>query len=252
MTARSRNSDEKTASPKYMREFSEYHYSLDNGDPEGIAALGERIYAAVCRRDVLPPGFFLLDFGADCGSRELRQGMVELVRALDRHHRDVTGFRLRPRSMARFDQQNSTRPHRDGAPDDSLLVLGYEPTPVHSELRMADYSAWAAEHQISPAEFLERHNPMYQSNDALLEPYTTTLKAFQPRHYQLLVINNSCGPLDGEHQQGVLHQATIDDPSEEHLRVVNSITVSSLPESAADPVSAGEAEQFLETDHLSG
>ena len=35
-------------------------------------------------------------------------------------------------SMARFDQQETTKFHLDGAPAESLLMLGYEPSKIRS------------------------------------------------------------------------------------------------------------------------
>jgi len=42
------------------------------------------------------------------------------------------------RSLARFDQQETTKFHLDGAPEQSMLVLGYEPSRVQSRLPTAD------------------------------------------------------------------------------------------------------------------
>ena len=42
--------------------------------------------------------------------------------------------------MGRFDSQTTTKFHLDGAPDEAFLMLGYEASPVRSELAIADYS----------------------------------------------------------------------------------------------------------------
>ena len=46
----------------------------------------------------------------------------------------------------------TTRPHRDGGPDECLLLLGYEPSSVPAELRMADYSRCAHGLGLTPGE----------------------------------------------------------------------------------------------------
>ncbi|WP_156345023.1 hypothetical protein [Verrucomicrobium spinosum] len=63
--------------------------------------------------------------------------------ALSRLYGQQFGEPLEYVSMGRFDQQNTTRLHLDGAPARSFLMLGYEPTSVRSEFCIADYSRCA-------------------------------------------------------------------------------------------------------------
>lgn len=41
--------------------------------------------------------------------------------------------------FTRFDQQVKTKPQRDGSPEESLLMLGYEPSLIETRPEMSDY-----------------------------------------------------------------------------------------------------------------
>jgi len=92
-------------------------------------------------------------------STELRRAMLDVVFAFNR---------LSPRPfvverVGRFDQQVSTRFHRDGAADVSLLLLGYEPTTVESQLFLHD--PFRAAGEGSAFEYLRRNKPMTKEGD---------------------------------------------------------------------------------------
>lgn len=152
-------------------------------------------------------------------------------------------------SAARFDQQETTRLHRDGGPDESLLLLGYEPSVVVSEIALADYSCCAFDHGLTPTEFLEKHNPMFRAGEQLLQAYTTKVACFSPDRYQLVVINNSVTALapDQLAWQGVLHTATIPRPNGAARRVVNSMMLASVAPGTPEVVSQPELDTFLTT-----
>lgn len=94
--------------------------------------LAQYVYSQVCRFDFIAPGFCLLDIGAGVDSHTLRSLMVSLKERLS----EINVERVREpfvfRSMGRFDQQETTKFHLDGAPDQSLLILGYEPSKIRS------------------------------------------------------------------------------------------------------------------------
>src|SRR5262245_32148457 len=125
------------------------------------AGLAGRVAPAVFRTDFEAPGWALLDLGLGLEPRAFRGLLVALGEALAGLYQAQFGGRLSWVSLSRFDQQNSTRPHRDGGPDASLLVLGYEPTEVPSRLWLLDYSKAAHERGITPAEFLDCCNPAF-------------------------------------------------------------------------------------------
>jgi len=205
-----------------------------------------------CRSDFRAAGFSLLRLGAGWESRRLRGLMLEILDGLSVLSKAEEKTPLSALSMSRFDQQSSTKPHRDGGPAESLLLLGYEPTPIESRLFLADYSVCADKMGLTPAEFLTRHNPMFPSGGELLAEYTTHLREFDPHQAQILLINNSMAELGGEGAgwQGVLHQAEIPEPREGVSRVVNSIQIAKTGQSDSTPVTPQERDRFLNDDAL--
>jgi hypothetical protein len=152
-------------------------------------------------------------------------------------------------SLGRFDQQTTTKLHRDGGPDQSLLVLGYEQSEIQSELAIADYAWCAYDMGLSPEVFLTVHNPMFAQGEELLRPYTWKVDGFSNRHAQIVVINNSITPYSpvANAWQGVLHTATIPHPSGDLRRVVNSSMIVPVARGTAGVVTEREVEEFKDT-----
>jgi hypothetical protein len=142
----------------------------------------------------------------------------------------------------------TTKFHLDGAPPESLLVLGYEPSTVRSVVRMADYSRAAHDLGISPEEFLDRHNPMFTASEKLLQPYVAEITAPPAGAARLVLVNNSNMPFDGISSQGVLHQATIPAPDPAQPRIINSVMLAT----DGGNVSEYSLETFLTTREISG
>jgi hypothetical protein len=223
-----------------FRPASEYLAAAGEGcDVQQLTSI---LFQQTCRVGFRAAGFSLLSLGPDWGSRPLRRLMLDVLEELSNLCQSRQGKPLHALSMSRFNQQATTKPHRDGGPAESLLLLGYEPTPVESQLRLADYSLCARDLGLTPAEFLDRHNPMFHSGASLLADYTTHVTEFNSRQYQILLINNSSADYDEIHPrwQGVLHQATIPLPQEDALRVVNEIS----------PITPDERRLFLVDDAL--
>lgn len=222
---------------------------------DDLEELSLKVYEAVFKTDFSRPGFFLIRLEGVEGSRAERRFMVALKESLSsrcmadpRFQFDLDYF-----SINRFDQKNSTKPHRDGAPERSILLLGYEPTPVKSVLTMADYSRVAYKLGLSPEQFLEEFNPMYEKGRELLASHTAELCDFDNNCYQVMVINNSCQLyVEGVNNWlGVLHCAEIEDDGISS-RVVNSLSLA--PSGAAsdrDDLKAS-LEHFLDADSLMG
>lgn len=210
----------------------------------GIAAEVER---RVCRISLDVLGFCLIDLGG-ADSLALRQAMFDLKDALAARRRASSGQDLVFLSAARFDQQVTTKFHRDGGPDEYFLMLGYEPSAVAAELAIADYSRCAFNLGITPAEFLARYNPMFRAGATLLEPYITRLTDFHHDRANIVLINNSMAAFDPACPawQGVLHTAVIPHPDERHRRIINSTMLAPAP--AGDPEPLGdELAVFLTT-----
>ncbi len=160
-----------------------------------------------------------------------------------------TGRRLLFRSMARFDQQETTKFHLDGAPDQSMLMLGYEPSQVHSRLFLADYTRAAFDFGITPQQFLQDYNPMYRRGDELLGRYVTELPQPESGRARILLINNSSLPFTEARTNplGVMHKAVIIMPNEAERRIVNSTML--VTEGAE--IAAEKREEFVRTDKIS-
>ncbi len=228
-------------------------YRITTTEPR-FAEIAEELFPLVCRFDFNTPGFALVDLGADFGSRNLRRAMVAMIAEFDRLFQAVNGRQLAMRSLTRFDQQTTTKPHRDGSEEESVLVLGYEATPIESRLFMSDFSVCAGSEGLYPAEFLEKFNPMYSRGAKLLAPFTTELTAFDPSHFQIVLVNNSSanGRLDGKTLQGVLHHADVPHPRTDAQRIINSIVLTPGPiDSKEKPLPIEERQRFLESNELS-
>ena len=194
-------------------------------------------------------GFCLLNAGSELGSQGLRRLMVRLKQEMAAIHEARTGRTLIYVSAARFDQQTTTRPHLDGGPAESFLMLGYEPSAVRSELEISDYARCAHDLGMTPQQFLARHNPMFRSGIELLRPYTTRIPCFSQPNYQIVCINNSSSPYSADRTtwQGTLHTATVVDPDEGQRRVINSTMIASVPLGTPESVSAAELDEFQRT-----
>jgi hypothetical protein len=233
-----------------FRKASEYLATF--GEWEDVPALAANLFRQACRSGFQEAGFSLLKLGENTGSRALRRLMLDILDQLSVLCQSRRGPSLQALSMSRFNQQTTTKPHRDGGPAESLLLLGYEPTPVASQLCMVDYSLCAHEMGLSPMEFLDRHNPMFSQGADLLADFTTELAEFDSRQFQILLINNSSAEYDESppRWQGVLHQATIPHPRVDALRVVNSIQLTLQSSGESVPITPEERSQFLVDDAL--
>jgi hypothetical protein len=213
-------------------------------------ATATEVFRRVWRFDFGRPGFCLLDLGAAKDSNAFRSQMLALKEWLS----DVSAHRIGKSlvyvSMARFDQQKTTRFHMDGAADESLLMLGYEPSAVRSRLFLADYSRCAFDLGITPKQFLRDFNPMHGRGESLLTRYVTELPPPRERHWRILLLNNSSLPSTSENTKplGVLHKAEIQNPTDCERRIVNSIML--IP-GTRDEVDRDQQAEFVTTDAIS-
>lgn len=212
-----------------------------------VGAVAIDIYRRTCRVDFDSPGFCVLNLGDQIDSQRLRQIMVDLKREMASIHESNTGKTLAYLSAGRFDQQQTTRPHLDGGPDECLLMLGYEPSAIDSELEIYDYGKCAFHHKLSPKMFIAKYNPMFSTDQDILRPYCTPVACFSKSDYQIICINNSCAPYSESQPawQGNLHKATILTPDESKRRVVNSTMIASLPAGTPDAINGEELNHFI-------
>lgn len=227
-----------------------YHSTLEQLPTEAeVAALTERVYAQVFRTDFTAPGFALVSLRQAVVSASLRRFMVMLKEALAVVHRQKQGRSLNYLSLMHFDQQNTTKFHLDGGPEESYLMLGYEPSEVESVLHMADYTRAAQDLNITPHQFLRDYNPIFTRGEQLLAAYTTRVEGFTVDRAQVLLVNNSSLPFssDGMSSLGVLHQATIVTPDPTKSRIINSTMLAPSEEAGDRVVSLAMQQDFLAT-----
>ncbi len=225
---------------------SQFRYFIQDteiGSPERLA---QAIYRLACRTNFAAPGYALIRQTRISSSTAHRESLVELKQNLSHVHTAVTGSRLGWFSINRFDQKNTSKPHRDGGPPQSLLLVGYEPSKVASDLFIADYSACAYQLGLSPVQFLEEFNPMYKKVMANLAPYIMPLTEFDSSFYNILIINNSCQALNRmeRHWQGVLHYANVYGLSGAP-RMINSLSIKPLIAGEDEGVPDQAVKQFL-------
>jgi hypothetical protein len=216
--------------------------------------LAERVFGQVFRRNFRAPGAALLSLGPGVSSGELRAFQLALKEALGGLYHGRTGRDLVYLSLARFNQQVTTKFHLDGAPEEAYLLLGYEPSSVSSSLAIADYTRAAHDWGIDPKTLLSDFNPMFAGHERRLLPYVTRLEAFDPGAAQILLLNNSSLPYreDGGNVLGVMHQATVPNPRPDQPRVVNSIMLGVADDPSQQPVADAAQRWFLETDEVAG
>jgi hypothetical protein len=217
-----------------------------------VCGIALDVYNRTCRTNFDAPGFCLVNVGNDIGSVSFRQLMVDIKREMASIHASRTQETLVYLSAARFDQQESTKPHLDGGPDQCFLMLGYEPSEISSELEITDYTRCAHELGLSPREFMAKHNPMFKSGHELLRPYATRIPCFSTDDFQIVCINNSSAPYsaDGITWQGTLHTATILTPDESKLRVINSTMIARAPMDSRDLTDDASLSYFIHTSEV--
>lgn len=189
--------------------------------------IAEASYRSVFRTDFTQPGFALINLRSNCSSETQRQLMVDLKNEFSRLESGHRGRELVDQSLTRFDQQVTTKPHRDGGPDESVLMLGYEPSLIESPLEMSDYSKCVHDLGMTPVKFLDQFNPMFPGGQERLAGCAAPIDDVDNTSYQVMIINNSLNSL-GDGLVGVLHTATILNPNPDLRRVINSTMMASV------------------------
>jgi hypothetical protein len=220
-------------------------FSLSFLDPIPTAAVA-RIANAVWRTSLDRDGFAVIVPSSPVDSKSLRRFMVDFVTAFG----EAIGTPFVPERLGRFDQQVTTKFHRDGAPEASLLVLGYEPSSIQSRFFLADACRAANDAGMGVNAFLSANNPMFPNGERLLGPYVQELLV--PRDTgAIVVVNNSLFPDDTPtpHLLGLLHKGTIERPDPHARRVINSMGLTpDVPNAKRLP--DGEILRFLNRDDL--
>lgn len=214
--------------------------------------LGRSLFPHVARTTLSEPGVAILQWTRDLTSFELRSAMVSLYREFLDFAKSQWTLGLQYLSLGRFDQQTTTRFHLDGGPEVSFLMLGYEPSRVHSQFAIADYSQAAYDAGCQPSEYLDRFNPMFPEGAGRIAPYARQIDAFDPSLPQILLINNSRQGWDRNTagQLGVLHQGTIPQPDPTAQRIINS-TMIGIPSGTSNALpTESDIARFVESDAI--
>jgi hypothetical protein len=209
-----------------------------------LQMLGEYVHRLVWRTTWEAPGVFLIDC-EQCSSLELRRYMFEILDAMSDHLVSLGQERFVPERLGRFDQQVSTKLHRDGAPDASLLILGYEASTVQSRFFKADPHPAAYEAGLSLEEYYKRFNPMFPAGELALRPWTVELELPLGSSF-IIVLNNSqhFNPTPTS-TLGVLHQGVILHADPSKSRVINSLGAMLESEQSRPRKTQDEINHFL-------
>lgn len=214
-------------------------------DPAAVRRWALASFADVWRSSVDRPGFAVLAApDPQPSSGHIRHAIMTIVAAFD----ELAERPFVVERVGRFDQQVSTRFHRDGAADVSLLLLGYEPTTVESQLFLHDPYRAAGPGE-SAFQFLKDHKPMTKDGDAAL--MRDAVNVLGPASQARIVVLNNCTVLENPppgHPLGVLHRGLIGHPDPAARRVINSMGLMYEGEPRREPVSAERLEWFLHGD----
>ena len=209
----------------------------------------ERIYSSVFRKDYEEYGFIVISFDMEMNSKLLRKYMFEIKKVLSEKCREEFDERLDFYWLGRFNQQNTTKYHRDNAPKDSYLMLGYEPTEIDSKLSFGDYNQLITKNKIPIDKYYELHNPIFKDGEELLKPFISQVKNFDNRTYKIVLMNNS--DLSSKKTYGILHKAEIIEKDLDQPRVINSMMLYMKPMNEPNYKTKEEEIEFLETDKIS-
>lgn len=206
------------------------------------------VYQRVFRTHYQAPGYALVTFQEPIGSKALRLNMVALKKGLSQRYQQDFQQELDALWLTRFDQQNTTQFHRDNAPRESFLVLGYEPTPISSHLQFADYHRFMTEEGLTAEQYYERYNPLFIKEAQHLKSYRTKAVSLDNQAYQIAVINNC--ELDSPKTYGVLHKAVMKHPDPRKARTVNSMMLYGKAPDAPRQTTPAEERAFWQTDQI--
>lgn len=210
----------------------------------------DQLFRRVWRTSLDEPGFALVRLPGR-SSHDLRRFLFSLADSFSDRAAGRGWPRFVPERLGRFDQQVTSRFHRDGAPAASLLLLGYEPTSVRSRLFVADPHRAAAASGTTAAALLASHNPMFPTGEQFFRPYVTEVPIPLGEAFVVLS-NNSELPFDpgGRNPLGLLHKAEIVRPDPTARRVINSVGLMQEGDPSRPAKTVEEVEHFLRRDDL--
>lgn len=207
----------------------------------------DKIYRAVFRPTTNEPGFYHLDLGTEIDSKAFRKQMVELKERLSRTCQLHQNKQLNYQWMSRTNHRNSSQFHIDTAPEQSILMLGYEPSTVESKVYLADYTRFLEENELSAQDYFRNSiNGNFAPNDEELTPYVSELTPFPKDHYRIVVINNSRS--FGQKTYGVFHRGEVPDNLVQEDRLVNAIMLAVCESGIEETYGDHMIKNFMTTD----
>lgn len=215
---------------------------------ETIKQIAEKSFNAVFRTTTEAPGFMHLVFSEELTPYQFRSILTELKKELSALTVSKFNKKLDYHWLVRFDQQVNTPFHVDNAADQSILMLGYEPSEVESELQIADYHAYA-ETCTTPEDYYNKFTPVYKDEERFLKPFTSIIKTVDSYKYSVVIMNNS-SPKPNVDTLGVFHKAHILNKALSKSRIVNSMVLNVV---ATDKVTEDEKKEnhFLNNNLIS-
>ncbi len=204
------------------------------------------LFRRVWRTTLNQPGWAYLSPNSPVGSIELRQAMWEVLGEFSAQAEHAGRPPFVSERLGRFDQQVSTKFHRDGGPAASLLILGYEPSRVRSRFFVADACRAADSVGKGVNAFLATHNPLFPHGEAALAGVITEVVWPHDRG-AIIVVNNSLLPDDTTpgHPLGLLHKGWIEQPDPTATRVINSVGAMPAGEPGREVIPPEQIEWFL-------
>lgn len=209
----------------------------------------EQLFRDVIRDTTDRPGFYYKDLGRDIDSKFFRKLMIELKERLSEHCKKQINKQLNYHWMSRGNHRNSSKFHIDSATDQSILMLGYEPTTVESKVLLADYTKYLEDTGQSVQDYFSNAlNGTYGPDDDKLKPYVSELSPFPKEHYRIVIINNSRS--FGQKTFGVFHRGEVYENFNQSDRVVDALMISICEVGTEEIHEEHAINNFVNTDHV--
>lgn len=217
---------------------------------ETIKHIAEKSFKSVFRTTTEAPGFVHLVFSnKEMTPYKFRSIMIDLKKELLKLSVSTFNKKLSYHWLVRFDQQVNTPFHVDNAANQSILMLGYEPSEIKSELHVADYHAYANKAHKTLEDYSNKFTPVFKDDEDLLQPFISKINLVNEDNYSIAIINNS-SPKSNIETLGMYHKALIRNKDLGKSRVVNSMVLNVV---STDKITEDEQKEniFLNTNQIS-
>lgn len=208
-----------------------------------MLSLLREVYERVRRLDCAAPGWSHLEMPAGLSSHDLRTVMITIGDHLIARFRDDLGMTMEYLSLGRVDQKLSTRIHLDGGPPHSILVLGYEPSLIRSQVAVVDYARHCRDRGIAISDFLARFDQR-SADLGDFAGYVTRLPEFASDRANVVVVNNSSSACGEVGLCGLMHVACVEAGS--GARVINTLTLGEAAATASHALDETAKQRFVE------